>query len=129
MPICTHCGENNLDGTTRCTKCGVALGHQARARVDAKRSQVASAIKMVVWVAAVIIVLIVAPRAYHAAFAGYYRYRLNSVKESAMKMCGGPITDSTTPYQKADIEKCMAADDVVTKAQGDFDNFTKGDKP
>jgi hypothetical protein len=128
MQTCTNCGAQNSDNTPRCNKCGVALGHQARAKVDARRSVFANSASTFIRIAVVIAVLAVAPKAYHFAFSSYYKYRLNTVTEAASKTCGGPITDSTAAYVKEQFNHCMETDELVTKAQEDYTNFTKGDK-
>jgi hypothetical protein len=89
---------------------------------------VGSVVRPIAWAVVVIVAACFAPTGYHSAFAAYYRYRVNTTTESAMKSCGGPITDSTSSYQKDDIAHCMAADAVLNKAKEDYDNFTKGDK-
>ncbi len=126
MPICTQCGENNPDGTSRCIKCGVTIGGQLRARQDAKRSNIASTFTILFRIAmAVVVILLVIP-AYKFAGTTYFRYRLNTVKEAAMKSCGGPITESMYPNQKEQINKCMDTDETLIKAQDDYTGFTKG---
>jgi uncharacterized membrane protein YvbJ len=128
MPICTHCGEKNPDDAYRCQKCGVAFGHQTRAKADAQRLKIWSVVRIIGWVAIAIVVICVARPAYHGAFAAYYRYRLNTVKEAAMKSCGGPITENTPSSTKDQIDHCMATDELLIKAQGDYSDYTKGDK-
>jgi hypothetical protein len=60
---------------------------------------------------------------YRFAFSSYYKYRLNTVTEAATKTCGGPITSTTAAYQKDQIEKCLATDEALLKAQQDYDTF------
>ncbi|MDR3687992.1 MAG: zinc-ribbon domain-containing protein [Fimbriimonas sp.] len=129
MITCTKCGEQNPDGVYRCNKCGVMLGHQVRARADAQRSKVVSGVRLVWWIVVVIAVIVIAPRLYHFAFASFYRYRMNTQTAAAVKNCNGPATETTTPAQKAEIDKCVDTDPIVVKARGDYEDFTKGDKP
>lgn len=128
MITCANCGQQSPDGTYRCGHCGVAFGHHARAKVDAQRTNIVKAFRTVCWIVTLVVVVIFAPRVYHGAFATYYKYRLNSVKDGAMKMCKGPATDAMPSYERAQIDQCLAADDNLTKAQTDYDNYTKGDK-
>jgi uncharacterized membrane protein YvbJ len=125
MPICTHCGENNPDGTARCARCGVNLGAQARAKQDAKQLVVWAVIRKITAVIALVIVACLIMPAYKASFTAYYRYRLNTVKEAANKSCH----ESQQTSQGAELDKCLAADDNLTKAQADYDNFLKTNRP
>jgi len=128
MPICTACGEKNPDNTPRCIKCGVALGHQARAKVDAQRATVAKTVRIIFTVIVVVLVLLAIKPAYEAAGTAYFRYRLNTVKEAAIKSCGGPITETSMGYQKDQFDKCMSTDETLQTAQTNFDNFTHASK-
>jgi len=128
MPTCTNCGAQNPVNTSRCEKCGVALGHQARAKTDAQRSLVASVIKNTTRIATVVIVACLILPTYRFAGATYFRYRLNSVTEGANKVCGGPVTQSMQASEKDQVSKCLAADENLTKAQTDYSNFTHEEK-
>ena len=70
-----------------------------------------------------VVVLIAAPLIYHAGFGAYYNYRLNTVKEAAMKECGGPPTATMQPYEKEQVNKCLSNDTAYTNALNDFNNF------
>ncbi len=124
MPICTNCGEQNPDGISRCVKCGIGLGHQIRAQSDAKRGQVASGVRIVVWIAVVVAVAAVSPAAYHAAGTAYYKHHLKSMFDRAMSDCGGPITETTQQYQKDQINHCLSGKEELKQAQADYDSFT-----
>ncbi len=129
MPICTNCGENNPEHTPRCNKCGVALSLQARHRADAKRSNMAGAANNIIRIGIFAAVVLAAYPAYRFAFTTYYKYRLDTVTEGANKVCSGPVTASMPAYQQDQVNECLAKDENLTKAQDDYDNFTKAEKP
>ena len=128
MPTCSVCRTQNPEGAVRCSKCGVAFGHQQRATADAKRGKIGNLVKIGIWVVILIVLGVVGPSIYHAGNGAYLEFHLKSVKTNVIKSCGGPIEESTPSYQKTDIEKCINTNAELTKAQTDFDNFTNSAK-
>lgn len=124
MPICVQCGERNLDSAPNCVKCGASLSQHLRARADARQLMVWAVIRRVVTVIALVAVACCIMPAYKASFTAYYRYRLNTVREAAIKSCG----ENPQYSQKDQLDACLAADDNLTKAQADFDSFTGANK-
>jgi len=129
MINCTNCGEQNPDGTSRCNRCGVILGHQIRAKEDAKRAQTMKMVKIGVWLVGLIIVGIVGPKVYHVGAVAYYKHHLQSMTEHANIYCNGPIKDDMSPAQKDEINKCLDKDQELVKAKADYAELTKGDTP
>ena len=117
MAICTNCGEHNPDNTSRCTKCGVALRFQIQAKSDATRSRVANSFKLLTRIVVLVIVACLIIPIYRYAGKSYFTYRLNTVKEAAMKTCNGPVTETTASFQKVEIERCLANDEALTKVR------------
>ena len=128
MPKCTNCGERNLENSARCVKCGVGLGQQVRAREDAQRAQIWKVVRVISWIVTAIIVVVLIPRAYHAGGAAYFRYRMTSLQGEVEKDCGGPVTATMAPYQKDQIQPCIAKSEPLQEATKNYEDFTKGDK-
>lgn len=128
MIICRQCGAENPDGATRCVHCYVSIGHQIRAGQDARRGQVAGVTRIVTWVAALVVLAIVAVPIYRVAGTAYFKYHLKTTTEAADKACNGPITDSTPDGQRQQIQQCLDTDEQLQKALADYANFTKGAK-
>ena len=129
MPICTSCGEQNPDYATRCAQCGVSLGAQMRAKQDSIRGRNGSIVRIALWMGVLIILAIVLPPAYRTGNAAFQKYKFDAVNNRANKDCNGPITDSMQAYQKDEITKCLASNSELSKAQADYDAFTKASKP
>lgn len=129
MPKCTNCGEQNPDNVIRCTKCGVSIASQMRSQQDSIRGRNGSIFRAAIWIGVLIILAIVLPPAYRQGNAAYQKYKFEAVKNRAIKDCNGPITDTTQQYQKDEINKCLANNTDLVKAQADYDAFLNANKP
>lgn len=125
MITCKVCGQQNADGTIRCSGCGVAIGHQMRADRDAKRGMISTGFRAVMWVVALILIVCIAPPIYKASGSAYFKWRLKSLEETADKACNGPITDTMPESQRAQIQQCLNEDSPLQKAKSDYNSFTK----
>ena len=100
-----------------------------RAKLDTQRSRNGLIIRIATWVVIIVVLGIVGPPIYRAGYGAYMQFHLKSVRENVMKGCGGPITDSTAPYLKDQITKCVTTSNDLQKAESDYADFTKGTKP
>ena len=99
-----------------------------RAQADTDRRRTVIIFKVVAWIAVIGIVVFVGPGVYHSANGAYLNYHLETVRAGVTSSCGGPITDKTYPFEKDQIEKCIAENQDLIKAQQDLDAFNKPSK-
>jgi hypothetical protein len=128
MPLCKHCGQHSPDDSPRCNNCGIAFGHQLRAKADEVRSRNGKIVRTAAWILVVAVLLVVGPAVYRAGNSSYQRYHLRSTIDNAIKACGGPVTASTPGYEQAQIEHCLSTDEKLLQAQRDYALLTKADK-
>lgn len=83
-------------------------------------------VRGVAWLAALGVLALAGPPAYHAGSGAYFRFHLKSVRQSAMKSCGGPLLDNPSDYQKEQYTTCMASHEELLKAESDYAKFKKG---
>lgn len=127
MPTCPRCGEQNPDSAIVCDKCGIRFGYDIRAKADNRRMANAKVVKAVTWIAIIVVLAILAPKAYHMGYSAYLKHHLKSISDHANIYCNGPVTDTMTETQKAEINKCLDNTAELQAAQKDYDDFTKGD--
>jgi hypothetical protein len=87
-----------------------------------------SFIKIGLWIAALVVLVIIGPGIYHTLYGKYLGFRLESAKRNANKYCEGPVTESTPAYDRERIEKCIASDPALLSAQHDWNVYNKPSK-